>query len=375
MSVLLAAERVVTPQAVLAPGWVLVDGSVVAEVGPGAPPRPPDLDLPAATLVPGYVDAHVHGGGGASFDPGDPVTAAEVARCHLAAGTTTMVASLVTDEARGLRRSVAALVPLAADGVLAGIHLEGPWLSTSYAGAHRRDLLCQPSPAEVDGLLEAAQGHLRVVTLAPELPGGLDAVRRLSGAGVTVAVGHTDATYAETWAALDAGATAGTHLFNAMRGLHHREPGPVAALLEHPDAFVELIADGVHLHPAVLALAAGRKPQHTVLVTDAMAAAGAGDGDYRLGSMDVRVRDGVARLAQGGAIAGSTLTMAAAVRFAVHAAGVSLADAVHAATAAPAAQLGLSGVGSLAPGHRADLLVLDADLAVQRVMRHGRWLP
>jgi N-acetylglucosamine-6-phosphate deacetylase len=213
-----------------------------------------------------------------------------------------------------------------------------------------------------------------MVTLAPELPGGLDAVRRLSALGVVAAIGHTDATYDQARAALDAGASVGTHLFNAMRGLHHREPGPVTALLEHPDAYVELIADGVHLHPAVLRLAATRKPHLAVLVTDAMAAAGAGDGDYRLGDLSVQVRDGTARLADSGTIAGSTLTMAAAVKFAIRFAGLAIEDVVRAATASPAAMLGLTKVGALRPGYRADLVVLDEQLDVLRVLHRGVWV-
>jgi N-acetylglucosamine-6-phosphate deacetylase len=212
-----------------------------------------------------------------------------------------------------------------------------------------------------------------MVTLAPELPGGLDAVRALTAAGVVAAVGHTDATYDQTRAALDAGASVGTHLFNAMRGLHHREPGPVTALLEHPDAFVELIADGVHLHPAVLRLAAGRKSHLAVLVTDAMAAAAAGDGDYELGALSVEVRDGVARLVSNGAIAGSTLTMASAVRFAVQSGGLPIEEAVRAATTTPAAMLGLERVGALRPGYRADLVVLDEHLDVLAVLDRGSW--
>jgi N-acetylglucosamine-6-phosphate deacetylase len=372
--VLVSAGRVVTPARVFAPGWLLVEGDRIADVGPGEPPRTPDVDLPAATLVPGYVDAHAHGGGGRSFDGGDPDEAAAVARTHLSHGTTSMTASLVTDDHGALVGSVGRLADLVEDDVLAGVHLEGPWLSAHHAGAHDPALLAAATPQRVDELVSAARGHLRMVTLAPELPGGLEAVRRLRAAGVVAAVGHTDATYDVAVAALDAGASAGTHLFNAMRGLHHREPGPVAALLEHPDAYVELIADGVHVHPAALRLAARAKPHLTVLVTDAMAAAAAADGDYRLGSLDVEVRDGVARLAHGGAIAGSTLTMDAAVRYAVQVVGLPIEDAVRAATATPAAMLGLGQVGALVPGFRADAVVLDDELTVQRVLHRGRWV-
>jgi N-acetylglucosamine-6-phosphate deacetylase len=373
--VLLTAARVVTPARILAPGWVHVDGDRIVDVGAGEPPRAADLSFPAGTLVPGFVDAHAHGGGGASFDTGSAEDAAAVTRVHLAHGTTSMMASLVTAAPDVLARSVRGLADAADAGVVAGIHLEGPWLSPGRAGAHDPALLRHPEPALVDELLEAGRGHVRMVTLAPELPGGLDAVRRLSAAGVVAGIGHTDASYDQTRAALDAGARVGTHLFNTMPALRHRDPGPVAALLEHPGAYVELIADGVHLHPAVLGLAARAKPGRTVLVTDAMAAAAAADGDYRLGRMDVTVRDGVARLRDTGAIAGSTLTMAAAVRYAVQVAGLALEDVVGAATAAPARLLGLDRVGALDPGFRADLVVLDPDLAVQRVLHRGRWVP
>lgn len=371
---ILAAARVVTPARVFAPGWVHVEREEVVEVGAGDAPHPVDVDLGPATVVPGFVDAHVHGGGGASFNTGGADAAAQVAAAHLGHGTTTMMASLVTDEPAAMDRSVRELAALVEEGLLAGIHLEGPWLSARHSGAHEPAHLADPAPDRVEALLAAGAGSIRMVTLAPELSGGLAAVRQLSAAGVVVAIGHTDATYDVARAALDAGATVGTHLFNAMRGLHHREPGPVAALLEHPDAYVELIADGVHLHPAVLRLAALAKPHLAVLVTDAMAAAAAEDGDYRLGPMEVAVRDGVARLADSGAIAGSTLTMAAAVRHAVRVAGLPIADVVRAATATPAALLGLERVGSLRPGHFADLVVLDGGLTVQRVMRRGTWV-
>jgi N-acetylglucosamine-6-phosphate deacetylase len=374
MSLLLCAGRIVTPARVFAPGWVHLDGDRIADVGPGAPPRPADLDLGTATVVPGFVDAHVHGGGGQSFDAGSAEAAGTVVRAHLAHGTTTMMASVVSDGYASLTRSVRELSAIVEDGLLAGIHLEGPWLSPHHAGAHDRAKLAEPAPEQIDTLVEAGGGHLRMVTLAPELPGGLEAVRRLTAAGVIVGIGHTDATYDVARAALDAGASVGTHLFNAMRGLHHREPGPPTALLEHPDAYVELVADGVHLHPAVLRLAAGAKPHLAVLVTDAMAAAAAGDGDYRLGGMAVSVRDGVARLADNGAIAGSTLTMAAAVRYAVQVAGLAIEDVVRAATASPAAMLGLNGVGALRPGFRADLVVLGEELDVLRVMHRGQWV-
>jgi N-acetylglucosamine-6-phosphate deacetylase len=370
--VLLSAARIVTPARVLAPGWLRVDGDRVAEIGEGAPPAPADVDLGAATVVPGFVDQHVHGGGRASFTTGTAIDAATAVRAHLDHGTTSLVASLVTDTHERMVACVGELARLTDDGLLAGVHLEGPWLSPRRSGAHQPGSLAAPFPASVDSLLDAGHGTVRMVTLAPELPGGLEAVDRLARAGVVVAIGHTDATYDVARAALDAGATVGTHLFNAMRGLHHREPGPVGALLEG-DAHVELIADGVHLHPAVLRTVFAAKPGRCVLVTDAMAAAGAGDGDYELGPMAIEVRDGVARLAGREAIAGSTLTMDRALRTAV-AAGVPLVDAVHAASTAPAALMGLDDVGAIEAGRRADLVVLDEAWQVQRVLRAGAWV-
>ena len=373
---IVTAAQVVTPARVLAPGWLLLEGDRLADLGEGPPPRSPDVDLGDVVVVPGFVDLHVHGGGGASFDAGTADAAAVVADAHLAHGTTTMAASLVTDTADRMTAAVRELALLVQDGRLAGIHLEGPWLSPQRSGAHQPGSLAHPDPTSVDTLLTAGNGAVRMVTLAPELPGGVDAVRRLDDAGVLAAVGHTDATYDQACEALDAGARLGTHLFNAMRPLHHRDPGPVGALLDSP-VDVELIADGVHLHPAVLRTVFAAKPGRCILVTDAMAAAGAPDGDYRLGPMAIEVRDGVARLASpggDGAIAGSTLTMDAAVRFCVRTAGLPLLDVVHAASTAPARAWGLDDVGAIEPGRRADLVVLDEDLRVGRVMRSGAWV-
>lgn len=373
---IISAANVITQERHLSPGWVEIDGDSLLSVAAGRPPadRGDVVDLGDATIAPGFVDVHVHGGGGASFDGGDRDSAAMAARTHLEHGTTSLVASLVTDAVPAMCDSISGLATLVEEGTLAGIHLEGPWLSPLHPGAHAQQHLIAPNGEDIATLLKAGRGHVRMVTLAPELPGGLDAIRTLTEAGVVAAIGHTDATYDVARDALDQGATVGTHLFNAMRTLHHREPGPVAALLEHPDAVIELIADGTHLHPAALRLAAVAKPHQFMLVTDAMSAACMHDGDYVLGSLAVEVRGGVARLTEGGAIAGSTLTMAQAVQYAVGVAGLPLVDVVRAATATPAATLGLERVGALVAGNSADLVVLDASLGVQRVMRRGEWV-
>ena len=367
---MLSAGALALPTGIVVDGWVVVDGERVHAVGSGPPPERPSWTLPGL-VVPGFVDVHVHGGGGASFDGGDPDQVMRAVETHLTRGTTTVVASLVTDSIDALAASCTSLAGLADRGVVAGIHLEGPWLSPARSGAHDPLLFVPPTLESVDRLVEAGRGHLRMVTVAPELPGALVAIPELVAAGVVVAIGHTEATYDETRAAIEAGATAATHLFNAMPPLHHREPGPVAALLES-SAYLELVADGVHVHPSVLALA--WRDGRTALVTDAIAAAGAADGDYRLGGLSVEVRDGVARLASSGAIAGSTATLDASLRMAVGEAGVPLPDALAAVTSTPAAMLGLDRVGRLAPGSWADLVELTDDLEVNRVMRRGQWV-
>lgn len=372
---LLKAGTVVTGRDVLQPGWIEIDGDTIAAVGAGEPPRPANRDLGAtATLVPGFVDTHVHGGGGASFS-GGPAAVAAAADLHRRHGTTTLLASLVTESPADLLHQVRELAGAARDGVIAGIHLEGPWLAESRCGAHDPTLLRDPDPVELDAVFGASGGTIKMVTLAPERTGALEAIRRVVGAGAVAAVGHTEASYVQTAAAVAAGATVATHLFNAMRPIHHREPGPVIALLDDPRVTVEVIADGVHVDAALyrhVTRAAG--PDRVSLVTDAMAAAGMADGPYRIGPLAVEVTDGVAHLAGTDTIAGSTATMDRLFRFAVAHCGLNRAEALLAAvrqtSVNPARALGLPDP-TLRPGATADLVVLDGDLAVAEVWRHG----
>ena len=261
----------------------------------------PVTDLHGHWVLPGFVDMHVHGGGGTSFTAGPADDARHAVEFHRRHGSTTIVASLVTAPLADLETRTALLAGLARQGVIAGIHLEGPFLSTARCGAQDPRHMLAPDVAAFGRLHAAAEGQLRVITIAPELPGAAELIKAAAQAGVTAAVGHTDATAAITAAAVDAGATHATHLFNGMRPLHHREPGPAGALLDRDEVTCEVIADGVHLHDVVLRLAArAAGPGRLVLVTDAMAAAGMPDGSYRLGSMLVDVTGGVARLAGGG---------------------------------------------------------------------------
>ena len=375
---LIAAGVVVLDEGVCRPGWVHTAGSEIVGCGAGLPPQEPDVELPGALVVPGFVDIHVHGGGGASYLDGDASEVLRAADFHRRHGTAVTLASLVTAAPDPLLTAVRGLAAATRDGAVAGIHLEGPWLSTAHCGAHDRTALRDATAGEIDALLDAGDGAIRLVTLAPERPGSDDAIARLVDAGVVVAVGHTDATYDQTRAAIERGATVGTHLYNAMRPLHHREPGPALALLEDPRVTVELIADGVHLHPAaVYATVQVAGADRVALVTDATAAAGVADGEFRLGSVPVDVVDGVARVRGSQTIAGSTATMD---QLFAAAAGLgpdrdtALIAAVRMTSTTPARALGLDGAGSLRVGADANLVVLEQDFGVHSVMVSGDWI-
>jgi N-acetylglucosamine-6-phosphate deacetylase len=366
----LTAGRIVTPAGVVTGRALRIAGSTIDGLVDAS-----DAVHCGAWIVPGFVDIHVHGGGGHTFTTGDAEAARGAADHHLRHGTTTLLASLVTSPRELMLAATKAYAGLVADGVIAGVHYEGPYLSTVRCGAQNPAYLRQPSLEELQALIDAGGGAVRMVTVAPELPGALEAIRYLVSRGVVAAVGHTDATYEQTLAAIDAGATVGTHVFNGMRPPHHREPGPVYALLGADRVVCEFVADGVHLHDGTLAFAASvTGAGRAALITDAIAATGMADGEYDLGGQSVSVAAGVARLTGTGAIAGSTLTMDAALRRAVHA-GLSMEDAVRMASATPARAIGIDGsVGALAPGLRADLVALDDDLHVVRVMRSGEWI-
>ncbi len=377
---LLRAATLVTGAQVLQPGWAEVTDGVIRGIGGGDPPGPADHDLGAGTVVPGFVDTHVHGGGGGSFSVAEQAeTAVALHRRH---GTTTLVASLVTESPADLLRQVSELTGCVEDGLIAGIHLEGPWLAAERCGAHDPALLRDPEPAELAAVFDAGRGAIRMVTLAPERTGALTAIGTIVDAGAVAAVGHTEASYAQTRAAVDAGATVATHLFNAMRPIHHREPGPVIALLEDPRVTVEVIADGVHVDGALyrhVTRSAG--PDRVSLVTDAMAAAGMADGAYRIGPLDVDVSDGVAHLVGTDTIAGSTATMDRLFAFAVNRlvdGGMprdeALLLAARQSSVNPARALGLPDPVLRGAGP-ADLVVLDGDLTVSQVLRRGQWVP
>ncbi|MGH8889872.1 MAG: N-acetylglucosamine-6-phosphate deacetylase [Acidothermaceae bacterium] len=381
---LLRNVTLVRPNAVISNGWLLTTGERITAFGSSADEVPGNefanstsetFDLGGAYIVPGFVDMHVHGGGGASFTTGDPQEALRAIDFHRAHGTTTNIASGVTAAIPDLEKQVSELAGLVEDGTLAGLHLEGPFLSTARCGAHDPALLRAPELPLLEQLVAAGRGTIRMVTLAPELPGGLDAVKWLADQGIIAAVGHTDADAPDARSALNRGASVATHLFNAMRGLQHRDPTAANALLSDNEAILELVNDGFHVDPTLISLVfkmvgAGR----VALITDAVSAAGMPDGAYQLGPLDIQVAGGIARLDDGETIAGSTMTMDVAFRRAVQVIGLPIEQASLAASLTPARAIGVDDrVGSIEVGKIADLVVLDSELCVAAVMSRGSW--
>jgi N-acetylglucosamine-6-phosphate deacetylase len=324
-------------------------------------------------LAPGLIDIHNHGGAGVSYsDDGHAIRAAR--RFHRRHGITRQLLSLVTASPDVLISQIqAAATETYRDPTILGIHLEGPFLARQYCGAHDPALLRDPDPELVEQLLVAAGGTLRQVTVAPERTQFAQSARILRDAGVVVAVGHTAATFEQAEAAIEVGARLLTHAFNGMPGPHHRAPGPVLAFVEDSRSWLEVINDGIHVRPELIRMLFRLAPGRVALVSDAMAAAGGGDGRYRLGGLDVEVAAGVARLTDGHSIAGSTITLDVAVARAVQEVGLTPLAAIEAATSAPAQVLGLADrFGRLEPGYVADAVLFDVDWQVRDVWIDGR---
>ncbi len=375
---LLLGARIVLENDVVEGGWVRAARGVIEEVGRGEPSLPLDaeaVDCTGMTIAPGFVEMHVHGGGGASFLD-EELPGIERARAyHRSRGTTRSLASLVSAPVDELCNALSRLASAVEQRVIAGVHLEGPFLSPLRSGAQDAQHFLAPDAGVLSRLLEAGRGAVRMVTIAPELPGALALVPLVRDAGAICAIGHTDATIDAANAAFDAGASLATHLWNAMRPMRQRDPGVIIAALLRREVSAEVIADGVHLDPAVVRLTGDVLGERMVFVSDATAAAGIADGNTRLGSVAVEISDGVARVRETGSIAGSTATLSSIVRYATEKAGVSLLDAVNAASSRPAKLLGLEDeCGTIAPGRRADLVLLDDSLQIVSVMVEGRFL-
>ncbi len=362
-SLLQHSARKVDIDGVVEDFWVRSEDGVITETGSGQrrPSAELSVDLRGDTLAPGFIDLHMHGGGGASVDDGEQAIRTAL-RTHRRHGTTRAVLSLVSQPVEDLENSLRRIASLyGPDSEVLGAHLEGPFLAPSRRGAHAEHALITPTAEVVNRLLEAAGGSLRQVTLAPEREGAAEALTLLRGAGVAVALGHTETDYEMARDTFRRGASLLTHTFNAMPGLHHRAPGPIPAALEEEHVTLELILDGVHVHPAAARTLIAAAPGRVALITDAMAAAGFSDGNYTLGELEVEVREGIARVRGTETIAGSTLTLDTALRNVI-ALGLPETEAVAALTAVPAAALELGHrLGRLGPGYASDAVRLDAN--------------
>ncbi len=382
------ASRILTPDEEISDGVIVVEGSRIAAIGHRdemrLPPDAVDYVATGMTVVPGFVDVHIHGAGGHDVMEGDARALDRITSTVARHGTTSIVATTVTapveDTCRslqGIAQYIHAHENAEGDGLAAeilGIHLEGPFISKARRGVHPADALAKPSVATLGKFIEAADGLMKIVTLAPELPGALELIAAAVAAKIVAAIGHTDADYDQARAAIHAGARHAVHMYNAMRPFEHRDPGVVGAILTDPEVTAEVIADLVHVAGPAIQVLIGTKGFDTVLlVSDGIAATGMPDGKYRLGNFEVSVKDGVARNSEG-KLAGSTLTMDRALRNIVGI-GVPLQDAVRMATVLPARRLGLAGKkGIIAVGADADLVALTSDLRVAGVMTRGAGL-
>lgn len=374
--------NVVTPDGVVNNGSIRLTDGRIAEIGN-------DLEKPAdeaaeiidghnGWVLPGFIDVHVHGGYGHDFMYADADGLDAITRFHAHNGTTVMLATTVTAPKSDIDQVLEQVsqyrektMPYAQ---LLGVHLEGPFISAKWPGAQNPQHIVAPQPAWLEEWTQRFPGLVRMQTLAPETEGALPYIEALADKGIVAALGHTDATYEQVQLAVQHGLSHAVHSFNAMRGLHHREPGTVGAVMSNPGIMAEIIADGHHVHPACIGILAQLKgPDNAMLITDAISAAGLGDGDYVLGSLGVVVHSGVARLKEGDSLAGSTLTMIDAFRYAVQKAGIRVEHASRMASGTPARRLGIEQLtGSLQPGKQADVLLVNAQLELERVWIQGR---
>lgn len=367
MATILTAARLCTPVARIEnPVLVVEDGRVASIESRNAMDVPAGrlLEFSGMVLAPGFIDVHIHGGAGHDVMEGDDASLAPIERQLVQHGVTAYLPTTVTASRertlkaldrlgkaiRSKKKSNGRAVPL-------GIHLEGPFISYEKRGVHPPEHLAEPSPQAFDLLWEASAGTVRMMTIAPELPGAIETIRHARHLGVHCSLGHSNATYEQAKAGIAAGANHATHTFNAMRALDHRDPGILGAVLENDDLTADIIADGIHVHPAVVKMFLRAKgAERAVLITDAISATGMPEGTYRLGAIEVLVRNN--RCDYQGQLAGSVLSLDRAVRNAMDFAGLQLDQAVRLATLNPARILGANERGHILPGSRADLVVL-----------------
>lgn len=382
MRVTLRGARLVDATMDRTDGVLTIDGARIVAVGEQLAGDDSIIDAHGAVVMPGFIDVHTHGGGGYNLHTIDAGEIESYAQWAPSTGVTAFLIAIVgvphvLPEQQLITAALA--IERAAHGAEPyGIHLEGPYISARRKGAHLPAWLRQPDEAETERILELAQGHLRLVTLAPELPGAAHMTRQLKQAGVTVSIGHTDATYEQAQEAIALGITHATHCFNAMRPLLHRDPGSLAAIVQSQQVFGEMIVDGIHVHPAMIdLLVRALGPARGIVVTDAQAGAGTipdtpfEGAAFEFSGQKARVVDGAVRL-EDGTLAGSALTMDQALRNVLHYTGVSLSNAVRMLTLNPATSVHLDGRKALLKaGYDADLLIFDRDLQLQATICRG----
>ncbi len=372
---------IVTPNAVIEDGVVLcADGRIEAAGSSNEIEPEPDsqiINAKGRVVMPGFIDTHFHGSGGDDVMANGAEGIRRISRALLKFGTTGFLATTIAARHEELMRAVEDTIAAeerdAPAAEILGLHIEGPYINLKFKGAQPEWGIRDPNFDECRQLLEAAAGRIKIMTIAPELPGGLEMIRMLSLAGVAPSVGHSDADYDTALAAIEAGATRATHLFNAMSGVHHRQPGLAAAAMNEPGICAEMICDGVHVNPRMVSLAWKAKGRDGLtLVTDATAAQGVGDGTYALGDFQIQVRGPLCTLMDGVTIAGSVLTMNRAVGNAIAFTGMSLIDAAHTASMMPARACGVADrKGSIEAGKDADIAILNSDLSVSHTIRAG----
>ena len=345
---IISAATVLIDQELQKEVWLEIEDGVIRSINSGTTP---EYDLRyEGILIPGFVDIHCHGGGGNYFGGLTDTEITQVIATHRAGGTVAGLASLVTEPIENLISQIKRLVPFAQRGEIAGIHLEGPYLSHARCGAHDPNLLRTPTLAEVQTLLDAGQGFIKMITIAPELDGALEVIEYLAKSGVIAAIGHSQSDAATAQAAIDRGASVVTHFNNAMPKVVDGPGTMSSAVINELQVSLELILDGEHVSTQIVRDVFEAAPNRIVMVTDAMSAAGSTDGTYKIANLEVIVKDGVARLASNGSLAGSTLTMAKAFNHALNEIGISITEAVHAASTLPALILGRSDLGEIAVG-------------------------
>jgi N-acetylglucosamine-6-phosphate deacetylase len=355
--VIIQASSAIVDGALLGNTWIESSDGVITSVNPGIHSNPDTTTN--GVLIPGFVDIHCHGGGGHYFSAISPDSITAAINAHKKTGTTSLVASLVSESIEDLKAQIQRLIPFYNRGEIVGIHLEGPYLSHARCGAHEPSLLIDPTVEQLKELVVIGQGSIKMITIAPELTGAQEAIEYLASVGVFAAIGHTEGNFQDAAAATDNGASIVTHFLNAMN--KENNAGSIANfVMGDPRLTVELIVDGHHLSfEKVKELFASLGPR-IIMVSDAMAAAGKGDGSYTIGALPVEVKDGVARLTSNQKLAGSTLTISQAFSNLIKHCGLSLEQAVHATATQPAKAFGLRDRGSIAVGMRADLLSYDS---------------